>query len=41
MGLARKDPANLLTTPLLIKAQALEDTEDGPSPRSSLESCEG
>lgn len=27
MGLARKDPANLLTTPLLNKAQALEDTD--------------
>lgn len=35
-GLARKDPANLLSTPLLNKAPALEDTEDGPSPRRSL-----
>lgn len=33
MGLARNDPANLLTTPLLSKAPALpEDRGDGPSP---------
>lgn len=33
-GLARNNPANLLTAPLLRKAPALlEDRGDGPSPR--------